>query len=77
MAKYTNISNLKVIFYEGHYLKVVDPKETIESKLIPNEVAKYFVEIHDDQVSLPKDVFVVVEEPEKSKRRAKKGSEED
>ena len=78
MAKYTNISNIKVIFYEGSFLRMVPANETIECNLIPAEVAQYFVEVNDKNVSLPEDVFIVVDESQdKPKKRARKGSEED
>ena len=77
MAKYTNISNLKVIFYEGSFLRVVPANETIECNLIPAEVAQYFVEVDDKKVSLPEDVFVIVEDQQdKPKKRGKRDSEE-
>jgi hypothetical protein len=77
MAKYTNISNLKVIFYEGSFLRVVPANETIECNLIPAEVAQYFVEVNDKKVSLPEDVFVIVEDQQdKPKKRGKRDSEE-
>lgn len=77
MAKYTNISNIKVIFYEGSHLRIAPPNETIECKLIPAEVAQYFVEVTDKKVSLPEDVFVIVEEQQdKPKKRGKRDSEE-